>query len=184
MLWPLAGSGSPGFTVMVSPNGREVGEYVADELVLRKRPRHPWAGLRKNGTGGADTGIGPAPYRPARSPGARTTSADPGRHEVFLGTSLMGERRRRPGESERKATARMTTRVHETPQGRIDSSGDEPLRLQERVEKRAYELWLTGGCRHGNDVGDWLQAEREVLEQRAEASACPGAGEGPITPSV
>ena len=96
----------------------------------------------------------------------------------------MGERRIRPGERKRKATARMTTRVHETPEGQSKSSGDEPQRLQERIEKRAYELWLTGGCRHGHDLGDWLQAERELLEQRAEASASPGAGEGPITPSA
>ena len=170
MLWPLAGSDSPRFTVMVSPDRPEV--------------REGQAGLRKNGTGNADSGIGPAPGRPARFPGVRTTSAEPGWHEAFLGTSLMGERRIRPGERERKATARMTEKVHETPQGRIDSSGEEPLRLQERVGKRAYELWLTGGCRHGNDVGDWLQAEREVLDQRAEASASPGAGEGPITPSA
>ena len=78
----------------------------------------------------------------------------------------------------------MTTRMHETPQGPSGSSGDDPLRLQERIGERAYELWLTGGCRHGNDLGDWLQAEREVLEQRAEASASPGAGEGPITPNA
>lgn len=80
----------------------------------------------------------------------------------------MGERRIGPGEKERKATARMTTRVHETPEGQSKSSGDEPRRLQERIGKRAYELWLSGGCRHGHDLGDWLQAEREVLDQRAE----------------
>ena len=74
--------------------------------------------------------------------------------------------------------------MHETLQGQSASSGDDPQRLQERIGKRAYELWLTGGCRHGNDLGDWLRAEREVLEQRAEASASSGAGEGPITPSA
>lgn len=155
-------------------------------MVSPERPevREAQAGLGKNGTGNPDSGIGPAPRRPARSPGARTTSADPRRHEVFLRTSLMGERRTRPGERKRKATARMTTRVHETLQGRSGSSGDEPLRLQERIEKRAYELWLTGGCRHGNDLSDWLQAEREVLEQRAETSSSPGADEGPITPGA
>lgn len=96
----------------------------------------------------------------------------------------MGERRLRSGERKGKATARMTTRMQKTPQGQSGSSGDEPPRLQERIEKRAYELWLTGGCRHGNHLGDWLQAEREVLEQRAEASSSSGAGEGPINPSA
>lgn len=77
----------------------------------------------------------------------------------------------------------MTTRMHEAPQGRGGSSGAEPLRLQERIGKRAYELWLIGGCRHGNDLGDWLQAEREV-KQQAETSSSSGGDEGPITPGA
>ena len=35
---------------------------------------------------------------------------------------------------------------------------------REKIEERAYELWLAGGCAHGNDLDHWLQAEREVLE--------------------
>ena len=35
---------------------------------------------------------------------------------------------------------------------------------REQIEERAYELWLAGGCAHGNDLDHWLQAEREVLE--------------------
>ena len=35
--------------------------------------------------------------------------------------------------------------------------------LQERIAKRAYELYLERGCREGCDVEDWLNAEREVL---------------------
>jgi len=37
---------------------------------------------------------------------------------------------------------------------------------RERIEQRAYELWVAGGCAHGNDIDHWLQAEREVLEVR------------------
>jgi DUF2934 family protein len=29
---------------------------------------------------------------------------------------------------------------------------------------RAYKLWQQSGCKHGNDLEDWLQAQREVLE--------------------
>jgi hypothetical protein len=36
--------------------------------------------------------------------------------------------------------------------------------LREQIEKRAYELWLAGGSCHGNNLDDWLQAEREVLK--------------------
>jgi hypothetical protein len=35
--------------------------------------------------------------------------------------------------------------------------------LQERIAKRAYELYLERGCRQGCDVEDWVDAERETL---------------------
>jgi hypothetical protein len=54
-----------------------------------------------------------------------------------------------------------------TPNDQSGSSADEQLGLQEQIERRAYAFWLTGGCRHGNDVSDWLQAEQDVLERRA-----------------
>jgi hypothetical protein len=34
---------------------------------------------------------------------------------------------------------------------------------QERVRKRAYELYLGRNRRPGNEVQDWLQAEAELL---------------------
>lgn len=41
------------------------------------------------------------------------------------------------------------------------------------IEKRAYELWLVGGCRHGNDLEDWLQAEREVMKAGRKREQAP-----------
>ncbi|MBN2535067.1 MAG: DUF2934 domain-containing protein [Spirochaetales bacterium] len=32
-----------------------------------------------------------------------------------------------------------------------------------KIEKKAYELFMSRGCQHGNDLGDWLTAEKEVL---------------------
>jgi hypothetical protein len=46
-------------------------------------------------------------------------------------------------------------------------SADEQLQIQEHIRIRAHELWLAGGHRVGNDLGDWLQAEQEVLAQIA-----------------
>ena len=34
---------------------------------------------------------------------------------------------------------------------------------QERIAKRAYELYLERGCREGCDVEDWVDAEQEIL---------------------
>ena len=33
-----------------------------------------------------------------------------------------------------------------------------------RIEKRAYELFLQEGCQHGKDFEHWLRAEKEILE--------------------
>jgi hypothetical protein len=35
--------------------------------------------------------------------------------------------------------------------------------LQERIAKRAYDLYLERGCRERCDVEDWVDAEREIL---------------------
>ena len=37
--------------------------------------------------------------------------------------------------------------------------------LREQIEKRAHEIWVAGGCRHGDHVKHWLHAEREVLKE-------------------
>jgi hypothetical protein len=34
--------------------------------------------------------------------------------------------------------------------------------LEEHIRYRAYEIYLEKGARHGHDVDDWLQAEREL----------------------
>jgi hypothetical protein len=42
---------------------------------------------------------------------------------------------------------------------------------REHVAKRAYEKWLKRGCTHGNDMQDWIEAEKEVIaEMRAAAT--------------
>jgi len=33
---------------------------------------------------------------------------------------------------------------------------------EEEIARRAYEIFLEHGGRHGNDLEDWLQAEREL----------------------
>lgn len=35
---------------------------------------------------------------------------------------------------------------------------------QQRIARRAYELYLARGGRHGQDLEDWLDAEREFAE--------------------
>jgi hypothetical protein len=42
----------------------------------------------------------------------------------------------------------------------------EGLSLDERVRRRAYELYVERGNESGSELDDWLQAEEEI--QRAE----------------
>jgi hypothetical protein len=42
---------------------------------------------------------------------------------------------------------------------------------RERVAQRAYELYLARGCRDGQDVEDWLCAERELKGEPVPAAA-------------
>ena len=38
------------------------------------------------------------------------------------------------------------------------------LKVQVQIEQRAHELWLAGGSRQDTALDNWLNAEREVLE--------------------
>ena len=43
-----------------------------------------------------------------------------------------------------------------------DSAGQ--LSIEERVQKRAYELYVLRGNESGSEMEDWLQAEDEVRD--------------------
>ena len=42
----------------------------------------------------------------------------------------------------------------ETPTGTVS--------LQQRIRRRAYELYVERGSQSGSELGDWLQAEEEI----------------------
>lgn len=41
---------------------------------------------------------------------------------------------------------------------------NENVSLEEQIAQRAHELWHQGGRKPGNDLDNWLQAEREINE--------------------
>jgi len=47
--------------------------------------------------------------------------------------------------------------------------------VEERIRKRAHELYLQRGNQPGSDLDDWLQAEKEI--RRAEEEAIDEASE-------
>jgi len=40
----------------------------------------------------------------------------------------------------------------------------ESLPIEERIRRRAYELYVLRGNQSGSELDDWLQAEEEILQ--------------------
>jgi hypothetical protein len=45
----------------------------------------------------------------------------------------------------------------------------ERLSLEERIQRRAYELYVQHGNESGSELDDWLQAEEEICRAEEEA---------------
>ena len=58
---------------------------------------------------------------------------------------------------------------------RVEETPIETPSLEERVRRRAYELFLERGIQPGSDLKDWLEAEKEI--RRAEEEALDEASE-------
>ena len=44
----------------------------------------------------------------------------------------------------------------------------ETLSLEERIRRRAYELYVQRGNESGSELGDWLQAEEEIRRAKEQ----------------
>lgn len=58
-----------------------------------------------------------------------------------------------------------------TPPRRSHQTTASPSELQERIRRRAYELYEQRGREVGHELDDWLQAESEVTKPKAKAVA-------------
>jgi len=43
------------------------------------------------------------------------------------------------------------------------------LRVEERIRRRAYELYVLRGSRSGSELDDWLEAEEEIHRSTDQA---------------
>ena len=60
----------------------------------------------------------------------------------------------------------MATPTKKTQAQKTNDKTAKPLlnaELHYQIEKRAYEIWLSKGSSHGDDIANWLQAESEAL---------------------
>ncbi len=75
---------------------------------------------------------------------------------------------RRRSKSAAKEAAGATKELNGTPahKGAAAARLDSEMNV-ETIRLRAYELFLARGATHGNDLADWLNAERELLGARA-----------------
>ena len=46
----------------------------------------------------------------------------------------------------------------------------EMLSIEERIERRAYELYVQRGNQSGSELEDWLQAEAEVRQAQEDGT--------------
>ena len=51
---------------------------------------------------------------------------------------------------------------------RAKAPDSEMLSIEERIERRAYELYVQRGNQSGSELEDWLQAEAEVRQTQEE----------------
>ena len=51
---------------------------------------------------------------------------------------------------------------HTSARGKLQSPVDSSEQVQEKIRKRAHELYELRGSEHGLDLDDWLKAESEV----------------------
>ena len=47
----------------------------------------------------------------------------------------------------------------------------ETLPLEERIRRRAYELYVERGNESGSEIDDWLQAEEEIQEAEEDSGS-------------
>lgn len=57
-----------------------------------------------------------------------------------------------------------------TPNGAITPSRPRALPTHEQTARRAHARFVARGGEHGHDVDDWLEAERELVDERAIGS--------------
>ncbi|MHB8481976.1 MAG: DUF2934 domain-containing protein [Nitrospiria bacterium] len=53
----------------------------------------------------------------------------------------------------------------------IDLHKPDPQSVRERISEAAYDLFVKRGAAHGNDLDDWLEAERMVLAKHGKTQS-------------
>jgi hypothetical protein len=84
---------------------------------------------------------------------------------VRKGTGKTTRRRTKSAAKEGAAPIQESSALEQTRAANGESNGEVNI---ETIRVRAYELFLGRGGAHGDDLADWLEAERELLGARKE----------------
>ena len=63
------------------------------------------------------------------------------------------------------------SRKPEQPVAEAQAQGSLDSTREERIRRRAYEVYLERGGEPGQDLEDWLQAERELTTDQSESAS-------------
>jgi hypothetical protein len=44
----------------------------------------------------------------------------------------------------------------------MSKAGIRYIPTQVDIERRAYQIWLDGGCKSGTELANWLEAEKQI----------------------
>ena len=80
------------------------------------------------------------------------------------------------------ATRRRLRRAAAAHASRISPPGSSNALSHEQIAMRAYELFLRRGAQDGDDLQDWLAAERELLGGLTAAAAGPSSADDDTPP--
>ena len=50
--------------------------------------------------------------------------------------------------------------------------GETNLPLEEAIRMRAHEIWFQNGGQNGSALIDWIEAEKEILDERKVVAKC------------
>jgi hypothetical protein len=66
----------------------------------------------------------------------------------------------------KKTTRKSLRSVAPNGQGKVPTRGDHVSHHE--IAARAYEIYLARGAMSGNEIGDWLEAERELCHPNSQ----------------
>jgi hypothetical protein len=87
------------------------------------------------------------------------------------GKMMEGKKMKKPTEKKMLQTEKRSSPEPSIELHNIDLRKNDPQSLRERISEGAYDLFLKRGAAHGNDLGDWLEAERMVLAKHGNTKS-------------